>query len=111
MLMHKFQRVLMVLTIAAAGVIVGANCVTSNVAHGEIRPAPEQPAFQRGDQISVPILRDIAATLHQMDSRLARLETMAQRMQSRAVRHTEIPAEPAVQPETEETTEAVSNAQ
>ncbi len=111
MLLQKFQRMLMVLAIAAAGAIVGANCGTSNVAHGEIRPAPEQPAFQRGDQISVPILRDIAATLHQMDTRLARLETMGQRLQSQAVRQAVIPAEPEIQPETEETTEEVTNTQ
>jgi len=111
MLLQKFQRMLMMLTIAAAGVIIGANCGTNNVAHGEMRPAPEQPAFQRGDQISVPILRDIAATLHQMDARLGRLETMGQRMQSQAVRHAVIPAEPDSQPQTEETTEEVTNTQ
>ena len=40
---------------------------------------PEQPQFQSG---SVPVLRDISATLHQIDSRLARLETVAQKLQS-----------------------------
>ena len=87
MLMQKFQRVLMVLTIASAGVIVGANCTTSNVAHGETQPSPMSPPFLKGDQLALPVLKDIATTLRQMDSRLARLESVAQRLQMQSSRH------------------------
>ena len=60
----------------------GPNISTTNQAHGEVRGTPEPPAFQTGGQLSVPILRDIAATLHQIDARLARLETVAQKLQT-----------------------------
>ena len=43
--------------------------------------APPQ-AFQTGGQLSVPVLKEIAATLHQIDSRLARLEAVAQKLQT-----------------------------
>ena len=41
-------------------------------------------AFQAG---GVPILKEISATLRQMDMRLARLETVAQKLQTAAVRN------------------------
>jgi hypothetical protein len=63
-------------------VIAGASISTTKQAHGETRGAPEPPAFQSGGQLSVPILREISATLRQMDARLARLEVAAQRMQA-----------------------------
>lgn len=77
----SWQRVIAAVAIAAASFIVGANLSTTPEAHGEINPAPEQPSFQSGGQLSVPILREIAGTLRQMDGRLARLETAAQKMQ------------------------------
>jgi len=33
-----------------------------------------------GDQLSLPILQDIAATLHQMDARLTHLEAISDRL-------------------------------
>jgi len=77
----NWQQAVAALALAAAGVVVGASLATTHQAHGETTPAPLMPSFQAGDQISVPILRDISATLHQMDARLARLETAAQKMQ------------------------------
>ena len=65
-----------------AGMIVGAAATTSNVAQGEIRTTPPPQAFQSGGQLSVPVLKEIAATLHQIDGRLARLETVAQKLQT-----------------------------
>ena len=82
----RWQRVLTALALATAGVVVGANLATTRQAHGEISAAPEIPAFQAGDQISVPILREISTTLRQIDGRLARLETAAQKMQAGSAR-------------------------
>jgi hypothetical protein len=65
-----------------AGVCVGTGMQNANTAHGEVRTAPPPAAFQSGGQMSVPVLKEIAATLHQIDGRLARLETAAQKMQA-----------------------------
>lgn len=91
----KWHRVVVVIALAVTGVIVGAN-LSSNVAHGEVRGTPEPPAFQSGGQQSVPVLREIAATLRQIDSRLARLETVAQKLQTSDARS-------AISEQTEET--------
>jgi len=65
-----------------AGMIIGSALNAPPAAWGEVRTGtPPAVAFQSGGQQSVPILREIAATLVQMDGRLARLETLAQRMQ------------------------------
>jgi hypothetical protein len=39
--------------------------------------------FKSGDQISVPVLEEILATLRQIDARLARIETVAQQTQAK----------------------------
>jgi hypothetical protein len=49
---------------------------------GEVRSGPPPTAFQSGSQLSVPILKEIASTLHQMDARLAKLEIAAQKLQT-----------------------------
>ncbi len=77
----SWQRVVTALALAVSGVVVGANLSTTHEAHGEITTTQEQPSFQSGGQLSVPILREISATLRQMDARLARLETAAQKIQ------------------------------
>ena len=77
----SWQKLLIALALAAGCMLVGAIIPMSNQALGEIRGgAPESPAFQNG---SVPVLREISATLRQMDGRLARLEAVAQKMQAR----------------------------
>jgi hypothetical protein len=78
----SWQKLLIGLALAAGCMLVGAAIPTANQALGEVsRGAPEPPAFQNG---SVPVLREISATLHQMDGRLARLETLAQKMSARS---------------------------
>ncbi len=77
----KLRRLILAIAIGATGVFVGTNISTSNVAHGEMRDGPEPPSFKRGDQIALPILRDISATLRQIDGRLSRMEIVAQKMQ------------------------------
>jgi hypothetical protein len=59
-----------------AGICLGVSLQDSNEALGQGR-TPPPAAFQSGGQISVPLLKDISATLHQIDERLARLETVA----------------------------------
>jgi hypothetical protein len=78
---QKMARAAYAIALAASGVLVGANLSTTNVAQGEVRGTPEPPAFQTGDQLALPILRDMSVTLHQMDGRLARLEAVAQKLQ------------------------------
>jgi len=68
--------------LVGGGIIAGTWVSTSNVAHGEVRTTPQPAAFQSGGQMSVPILQNIAGTLQQIDARLARLEIVAQRLQS-----------------------------
>ncbi len=85
----KLRQTLIGLLLVAAGAIAGASMTTTREAHAEIRATPQPPAFQSGGQLSVPVLKEIAATLHQMDSRLARLEALAQKMQTRRTEGTE----------------------
>src|SRR5215217_5262085 len=78
----SWQKLLIGLALAAGCMLAGAAIPITNQAHGEIRAgAPEPPAFQNG---SVPVLREISATLRQMDGRMARLEVIAQKMQAKA---------------------------
>lgn len=42
----------------------------------DVRRGPQREAFLSGSERSVPILEDIAATLHQIDTRLARIEKL-----------------------------------
>ena len=79
---QKMTRAVGAIALAAGGMFLGANLTTTNVAQGEVRGTPEPPAFQAGDQLALPILRDISNTLHQMDARIARLETVAQKLQA-----------------------------
>lgn len=62
--------------LACIGLAAGAVLAPPRAASGEIQPAPVPPAFKAGDQLSLPILQDIANTLHQIDGRLARLEAV-----------------------------------
>jgi|SRR3954468_10079856 hypothetical protein len=98
---QKMQRVITALALAAGGILVGANLTTTRIANAEIRPAPEAPAFQTGDQMSLPILREMSLTLRQIDGRLARLETVAQKVQMTQARSAVRSATPGTVDETE----------
>src|SRR5262245_25797095 len=58
----------------SAGLLAGAMLPPPQTALGEVNPVPAPPAFQSGGQMSVPILKDISTTLHEIDNRLARME-------------------------------------
>jgi hypothetical protein len=64
------------------GVWIGAGIPNSNSAHGETRSTPPPTSFQSGGQLSVPLLKEIAATLHQIDARVAKLEIASQKLQT-----------------------------
>jgi hypothetical protein len=51
-------------------------------ARGEVRAGPPPKAFESGGLIGVPILKEIAATLHTMDARLAKVEAVADLLES-----------------------------
>jgi hypothetical protein len=70
------------IALVVSGVLVGGAVPSAKVAHGEIRQTPPPQSFQTGGQLSVPVLKEIAATLRQIDSRLARLESVAQKLQT-----------------------------
>ena len=90
----SWQKLLASLALATGCMFVGAAIPTTNQALGEVRGgAPEPPAFQQG---SVPVLRDISATLRQIDGRLARLEALAQKMTAKSAISSRVhSAEPA----------------
>jgi hypothetical protein len=77
----SWRQLLIGLALAAGCMLVGATIPMTNQALGEVSGRPEQPTFTTS---SVPLLREISATLRQMDGRLARLETLAQKMQAKA---------------------------
>ena len=65
-----------------AGLLIGAGTMPPSQAWGEVRVEPPPKSFETGGQMSIPVLKDIAATLHQMDARLARMETVAAQVQA-----------------------------
>jgi hypothetical protein len=66
----------------AVGMVMGSALNSPNEARGQNRGATPPPtAFQSGGQMSVPLLKEIAGTLHQIDGRLERLEAVAMKSQ------------------------------
>jgi hypothetical protein len=81
--MKQFQRCLIVAGLIGSGMWIGTALPPGDVARAEMQPDAAQH-FQSGAQQSVPILREIAATLKQMDARVARIETAAKQYQPRS---------------------------
>ena len=66
------------------GIVLGSVVIQPSTAWGEVRsPLPPQH-FQGGDQLSLPLLQEISATLRQIDARLARLEAVAKQLQTKS---------------------------
>jgi hypothetical protein len=76
--MHRmnFHRMAVGVFLVCLGMVAGALLSPPRAAWGEVQQQPPPQAFKSGDQLSLPILRDIATTLHQIDGRLSRLETV-----------------------------------
>lgn len=79
---EALHRLVASAALLAGGTFVGMSLESSNQALGEVRGGPPPTSFQSGSQLSVPILKEIASTLHQMDARLAKLEIAAQKLQT-----------------------------
>ena len=69
------------MALLCAGILAGGAIAPARVAQGELRSGAAPQPFLSGGQLAVPVLKEIAATLHQIDARLARLEAAAQKMQ------------------------------
>ena len=85
----KLQRVALAVALVVTGVIVGSAIPTVNQARGEVRLTPEPDSFKTGGQLSVPLLKDISVTLHQIDERMARIEAVFQKLQATRVNKVE----------------------
>jgi hypothetical protein len=79
--MKRIQRILLVAGLVGGGAWLGAALPPMGAAQAEFQPEASVQHVQSGGQLSVPILREIAATLKQMDARLARIETAAKQYQ------------------------------
>jgi hypothetical protein len=79
---YGLHRLFVGTLLLVGGMTIGAAMSTRNEAQGEVRTGPPPVAFQSGGQLSLPLLKEMAATLHQIDARLARLETAAQKLQT-----------------------------
>ena len=66
--------------LVALGIAFGSTIGRPSSAWGEVLSSAPPQSFLSGAQISVSVLEDIAATLHQIDGRLSRLETVAKQM-------------------------------
>ncbi|MEX2317159.1 MAG: hypothetical protein WD669_08405 [Pirellulales bacterium] len=69
------------LALVGVGLLAGA-AMPPGAARGDVKDATPAQSFQTGSQLSVPVLKEIAATLRQMDARLSRMETIAQQMRN-----------------------------
>ena len=68
---HSFVVLLVVL---AGGFLTGNSWRQPSVAHAEVRRKPPRETFQSGGARSEVVLREIAATLKRIDSRMERIE-------------------------------------
>lgn len=72
------RRIAACMALLGAGLFIGAALPPSGAVRAEAQSAAQPQHFQSGGQMSVPLLKEIAATLKQIDARLARIETAAQ---------------------------------
>lgn len=70
------RRAMICVGLIGIGLLAGAVIPPPHAAWGEVTPQEPVQAFKSGDQLAVPILRDIATTLRQIDGRLSRLEVV-----------------------------------
>ena len=78
-LMHSdVKRIAACVALVGAGMFAGAAWPPTGAARAEAQTPVQPPHFQSGGQMSLPLLKEIAVTLKQMDARLARIETAAQ---------------------------------
>jgi hypothetical protein len=73
---RRMRSVVMGALLIGIGLLAGTLVPPPGAVWGEVTQPPPPNQFKSGDQLSVPILRDISATLHQIDGRLSRLEAV-----------------------------------
>jgi len=66
--------------LVGAGMFLGANVTRPSEASAQIVTTPQPQHMLSGGQMSVPILKDISATLLKIDGRLSHLEDVAKQM-------------------------------
>jgi hypothetical protein len=66
--------------LVGTGWFLGAVATRPSDAWAQVRNSAPDQHFLAGDQLSLPVLQDMSATLHQMDARLAHLESIADRL-------------------------------
>jgi hypothetical protein len=74
-------RLAMCAALVGVGLLAGT-AMPPGAAWGDVKDATPAQSFQTGGQLSVPVLKEIAATLKQMDARLSRMEAIAQQMRN-----------------------------
>ena len=74
---QSWQHLLVGAGLLGAGMLIGSTATRPTDAWGQSGVPPQTQHFMAGDQLSLPVLQDIAGTLHQMDGRLGRLESVA----------------------------------
>lgn len=80
---HSLQMLLLGLGL---GYLAGIGAAPSASIHAEVTEEPRREAFKAGGVLNEPILRDIAATLVRIESRVEKIE------------HSVVPAAPAKAP-------------
>jgi hypothetical protein len=73
---RRMRSLVMGMVLLGVGLLAGTMVPPPCAVWGEVMEPPPPNQFKSGDQLSVPILRDISATLHQIDGRLSRLEAV-----------------------------------
>jgi hypothetical protein len=66
--------------LVVAGWFLGAVATRPSTASAQVHNSAPDQHFLAGDQLSLPLLEEISTTLHQMDTRLAHLESIADRV-------------------------------
>jgi len=75
----KVRRLFAALAALLAGAMIFAAGVAwspQGATPAEVHRGPKREAFLSGSERSIPILEDIAATLHRIDTRLAHIEKL-----------------------------------
>jgi hypothetical protein len=72
----RLRRAAIGAALVSVGLVAGTLIPPPHAALGEVTPTAPAQNFKSGDLVAVPILREIAGTLHTIDGRLSRLETV-----------------------------------
>ncbi len=74
---RRLRRTATCALLVGAGMLAGA-ALPPGAARGDVNDGAPAQSYQSAAQQSLPVLKDIAATLHQMDARLTKIEIIAQ---------------------------------